>query len=297
MTEIKYQGMESRVYEQGEVKIIVAKAVGPRILFLGFREGENLFAELSEVEMKTALGPWKLYGGHRLWHAPEVMPRTYAPDNEPVAITERGSRIVVEGKPEKGTGIVKRLEIEFISKNSLKVYHYLKNINLWEIELAAWALSVMVPGGMAIIPQNKKLNGPDHLLPNRLVVLWPYTKIDDKRLRLGDEYVILRQDSTMTSPIKIGIKATAGWCAYYQGKELFIKRFKFFDEKTYPDFGVTVESYTNDKMIELETVGPLRRLKPGEELEHIEEWELVKGIDSLEEGKLKNILTERGGLV
>ena len=28
---------------------------------------------------KTGGSEWHIYGGHRLWHAPEVMPRTYYP--------------------------------------------------------------------------------------------------------------------------------------------------------------------------------------------------------------------------
>lgn len=279
MQRITYQGLKSLVYENETIKIVAAEAMGPRILFLGFKGADNLFAELPEVEMKTDLGLWKLYGGHRLWHAPEVMPRTYAPDNAPLAIKEKDGRLILQAKPEEGTGIAKRIELEFVSGGSLKVYHYLKNTNLWEVELAAWALSVMAAGGMVIIPQNKNLNGPDHLLPNRQLVLWPYTKIRDKRLILGDDYICLRQDIKATEPNKIGVPVPDGWCAYYKDKNLFIKKFKFFKDKVYPDFGASVETYTNNQMIEMETVGPLTKLKPGEELEHIEEWELVKGIE------------------
>ena len=274
MKKIKYQGIESLVFERGKIKVIVARGVGPRILFFGFRDGENLFAELSDVKIKTGLGIWKIYGGHRLWHSPESMPRSYAPDNDAVDIKKRGSRIIIEAKPEKDTGIAKRMEIEFKSESSLKIYHYLKNINLWEIELAAWALSVMAKGGSVIIPQNKKLCGPDTLLPNRIMVLWPYTKINDKRLILEDDYVFLRQDQEVKEPIKIGLNVTDGWCAYRKGNILFKKKFKFFKDRLYPDSGCTVESYTNDRMIELETLSPLTKLKPGEELEHIEEWKL-----------------------
>jgi hypothetical protein len=293
MKRIEYQGIESFVYEKGNIKIVVSVGVGPRILFLGFKDGENLFADLPDVEIKSGLGVWKIYGGHRLWHSPEAMPRSYAPDNSPVEISERANRIIMQAQAEPGTGIAKRMEIEFTSQNSLKVYHYLKNTNLWEVELAAWALSVMGERGVVIIPQNKKLSGPDNLLPNRILVLWPYTKVNDKRLILGDEHIILKQDKDSKVPIKIGANVTDGWCAYYRDRVLFIKKFSFFGERQYPDFGCNVESYTNDRMIELETLGPLIRLKPQEELEHIEEWELVKGLSiSFEEGKLRGLSKE-----
>ncbi|MGB9809934.1 MAG: hypothetical protein ACPLSA_07860, partial [Caldanaerobacter sp.] len=47
---------------------------------------------------------------------------------------------------------------------------------------------------------------------------------------------------------------------------------------TYPDFGVSFETYTNDWMLEIETLSPLTKLKPGETVEHVEEWELYEGV-------------------
>jgi hypothetical protein len=42
--------------------------------------------------------------------------------------------------------------------------------------------------------------------------------------------------------------------------------------------GSSVEVFTNEAMTELETLGPLVNLAPGEHVEHIETWDLVSGI-------------------
>ena len=41
----------------------------------------NLLADLSKIPpISTPYGDFYFHGGHRLWHAPEAMPRTYIPD-------------------------------------------------------------------------------------------------------------------------------------------------------------------------------------------------------------------------
>jgi hypothetical protein len=40
----------------------------------------------------------------------------------------------------------------------------------------------------------------------------------------------------------------------------------------YPDFGCTFETFTNADILELETLGPLTTLAPGESVSHTERW-------------------------
>src|SRR5262245_4917634 len=68
----------------GTVEIIVTTDIGPRIIRYGFPGEDNILAELPDLSVKTDLGEWKPYGGHRLWTAPEAMPRSYAPDSTPI---------------------------------------------------------------------------------------------------------------------------------------------------------------------------------------------------------------------
>jgi hypothetical protein len=67
----------------GAAEVVVTTDVGPRIIRYARAGGENMLAELPDAVTRTALGDWKAWGGHRLWHAPEGMPRSYAPDNAP----------------------------------------------------------------------------------------------------------------------------------------------------------------------------------------------------------------------
>ena len=46
----------------------------------------------------------------------------------------------------------------------------------------------------------------------------------------------------------------------------------------YPDYGVSYETYTNDYMMEMESLSPLTRLEPGDTINHLEEWELIENV-------------------
>ena len=261
----------------GRLEAIVTADVGPRVIRFGFAGGPNEFAELFEHRLATPLGEWRIYGGHRLWHSPEAMPRSYCPDNEPVEVECSEDCLEVRQPKEELTGIRKAMRLT-LGDGFLDVEHSLTNEGPWAVELAPWALSVMAPGGVAILPQATTTD-PDGLLPNRLLVLWPYTDPRDPRLYLGRKLVLLHQDAQAAGPIKVGLNADSGWAAYYNRGHLFLKRFTVEPWATYPDYGCTVESYTNAQMLELETLGPLVLLEPGEATYHTERWYLFEGVE------------------
>ena len=92
--------------------------------------------------------------------------------------------------------------------------------------------------------------------------------------------MLLRQDSSMSQPQKAGILVKDGWAAYAREGHLFVKSFDFTPGAIYPDFGCNVELFTNADMLEVESLGPLITLEPGQATEHVERWWLFKGVAS-----------------
>ena len=96
----------------GTVDVLVTLDLGPRVIYYGFAGGENTFAELGpDTVVKSELGEWHPWGGHRLWHAPEASPRRYVLDDVPVkvAVLQSGYRLMAAipwsqlgGKPASG---------------------------------------------------------------------------------------------------------------------------------------------------------------------------------------------------
>lgn len=275
MKKVAFEGWKNCIeLLSGDFKIIVSTDVGPRVMggFVG--KSKNIFNVDPKLAGTSGAEEWVNYGGHRLWHSPEMMPRTYAPDNSKATVKEnKDGSVAFTAGTEKSTGIFKSITIKPLGDNSFRIEHRLRNDNPWEIELAAWALSVMAPGGTAIAPQNRD---PFDLLPNSFFSVWPYTDMADRRVTWGRDYILLRQMAG-TEPFKIGYNCKAGWLAYANNGTIFVKKFETLSDVEYPDNGCSAELYTNKDMLEVETLGPLSLLSQGEELLHVEEWSCVVG--------------------
>ena len=275
-----------------EIELIVTTDVGPRIIRFGFIDKQNFFYLSAEDSGRTGGKDWRIYGGHRLWLAPEVIPFTYYPDNEPVSYTYSDPILKLTQARETKSGIVKEMEITLsMAQNQVTVLHRLINQNHSDIELAPWALSVMAPGGRAILPQEPYGEGDDHLLPARSLALWHYTKMNDPRWNWGEKYIQAIQDPSKSSEQKIGVMNKQGWSAYYLNGEVFIKQFAFDPAAVYPDYGCNNEIYINGNFLEIESLGPLIKIQPQAIIEHTEWWSLCKVVaDESEESIDKNIL-------
>ncbi len=258
----------------GKVDVVATLEVGPRIIRCGWSGERNLFKEFDGHTGEAGGDEWRCYGGHRLWHAPESATRTYIPDNAPVQWHEANATATLIQPVEKETGIQKHIDVWIHpTRPQVRVVHRLRNLGVWEVEAAPWALSVMAEEGRAIVPQEPYAPHPQALLPARPLVVWPYTNMMDKRLTFGRHFLLLRQMAGMQGdPVKVGVRNTAGWCAYSLEGTVFLKRARFLPTAVYPDFGCNMEFFTNDEMLELETLGPLQRIPPGGEITHEEHW-------------------------
>jgi hypothetical protein len=246
----------------------------------------NLLAELSDEDfppIPTPYGGFRMHGGHRLWHAPEAMPRTYIPDTEKLTITDLPHGVCIEEETEAGTGIRKQIEIQLApDKPSVTLTHTLTNDGLWDVELAPWAISQFRLGGTVILPMPVGNTDSAGLLHNRQFALWPYARIHDPRLTLGDEFILFKADALLP-PFKIGYFSTNGWMAYWLDGVLFRKAFAVHQNLPYPDNNCNAEMYCNHQFVELESLGSLTRLAPGASVKHVETWEIELGADSLPE--------------
>lgn len=282
--EVSYGGW-ARCYRLANdtLELILTGEVGPRIIRLGVPDGPNLFYEAAEHLGKSGGDQWRLYGGHRFWHAPEARPRTYVPDNHPPEVHQEGEVVHVRQATEAGTQLQKTLELQLdASAPRVKVTHRLTNHGLWPIRLAPWALSVMRAGGTALAPLPPRGEHPRDLLPSSTLTLWPYTDLSDPRFGWGERYVRLRQDASSDTPQKLGLDVPSGWCAYLWERSAFVKLFDRLPDAEYPDLGSVVEVFTNRSMLELETLGPLQTLGPEETLEHVEHWLLLQDLPPLD---------------
>lgn len=277
ISKVPYRGWTDCVQiANNNIKLIVTTQVGPRVIFLGFQDGENLFYENPEQVGTTGGDTWKIYGGHRLWCAPEDLKTTYVADNFPIEVQE-DANLVRFVAPVEPTGVEKTIEISLDEdSNQVSVHHVVTNCSRSPISLAPWALSVMRSGGVAVIPHH--LHPVDQLTPTHSIVLWGYDRMSDPRWTWGDRFILLRQDPASQDAQKAGTQNRAGWAGYAVNNQLFVKRFAWNPEAEYPDLNCNFEAYTNPHMLEMESLGPLCTLEPDESTSHAEDWSLYRDV-------------------
>lgn len=270
----------TQVLANDATELILPGDVGPRILSYRLKDGPNPFKLFTEQLGQTGGDAFRAYGGHRLWHAPESLPRTYTLDNNPLAVTAVPNGVRLTMSADALAGIEKELEVTLADAGSVTtVAHRLTNRTVWPITLAPWSLTQVAPGGLGIVPLPPYApHSPEQLLPTNTFTLWSYTNFADPRWRLGARYVTLRQDPDGYLAQKFGVRVADGWAAYAYQDHLFVKRFAWRPGQAYPDQGVNFETYTDPDMLELEALGPVVTLEPGATVSHVERWGLFAGV-------------------
>ena len=285
-----FHGLPIGVLENDSLRLEYLQTAGPRVVRFSLQGRANLLAELPEAAFETPIGTYHFQGGHRLWCAPESLTGTYTPDNYGLKVKEFPGGVRLTGLPEPATGIVKMIEIRLSPERAaVTLQHELRNTGLASIDLAPWTLTMLRLGGTAILPQPAGNVDAHGLLHNRILALWPYTQINDPRLVLQDDFILIHATA---SPLhaKIGYYNPFGWLAYWLEGVLFRKTFGVSANATYPDRGCNAEIYCDNNVIELETLGRLGRLEPGKSFFHTETWEFF---DSLEQPFIPHTLRER----
>lgn len=258
----------------GTIELHVATEFGPRVVHCGFEGGRNEFRTYPEERED-----FPLYGGHRLWHAPESHPRTYVSDDSPVEYEIESDTVRVTRSTDPGSSLRREIEVELEDADPVAIVtHRIHNEGAWPVEFAPWGLTVLEPGGEAVLPFRAQASD-DSLLPDRSLQLWPYADLADDRLEFEEDYVGVHQSDDCDGALKIGTAVEEGWAAYLRDGHVFRKDFDVDPDGTYPDGGSTVEAYTREGMLELETLGTLETVGAGETAEHVETWTLAEGIE------------------
>jgi hypothetical protein len=263
----------------GEIELVVTGDVGPRVIRAGFVGGQNFFKNFPEQMGGSGEPDWMIRGGARIWVAPEDREASYALDNSAVRVEQSGGVLTATAPADARVPLEKQIEIRMAPAGApVQVIHRIRNVGALPTELSAWALSVMAPGGVGITGFPPRGTHPECLEPSNPLVMWPFSDLSDKRWIFLKKYLALRQDPAANAPQKLGHFNPRTWGAYWLNGDLFLKRYEAPADLTYSDFGCSFEIFTNADMLELETLGPLVKVAPGESVEHVEAWSLHRDV-------------------
>ncbi len=272
------------VMTDGAVKLAVTVDVGPRVVEYSVNGKNIMFNDVNDkfnqnnnptFEVFGAdKGYWHIYGGHRIWTSPEAMPRSYYPDNAPVAYEVDGDTVTFTPPSQVWTGTDFKLTIT-LKDGKAHVVNSITNTSAWDSTFAVWALTVMKVGGLEVVPY--PFGDPNALLANRTLAIWPYSNMSDERVNWGTKYIRINA-TEKDQAFKLGLNNERGFALYFIDGALFVKQHKHCNCVTYPDGGCSFETYTNGSFIEMETLGALQSVAAGQTVSHEEWWAIYDDI-------------------
>jgi len=255
----------------GEVELTVVVSMGPRILSLRFNDGENL---LHEDAADFRVGEWRLYGGHRFTTAPESA-ASYVPDNAPcLATEENGGLLIVQ--PNAPDGLEKALRIAAAPGGcGFELTHVLRNTGRHSWQGALWAITGFAAAGRVVVPWG---SGTDQCRTQMVRYLVhagsPYANATSRQWRPAADHFVVEPAGERG---KVSLYTDRGWLALLRPDSTFIKRLpEVAPQNACPDGGCNAEVFVGPDYIELETLGLLTTLAPGQEVLHVERWHLLR---------------------
>lgn len=256
-----------------EIEVAVALGFGIRVVHLSCCGYENLFYEQPpDCSDGFTEGDWRLYGGHRLWLAPESMD-SYYPDNAPVRYTVFDDGILFEQELDPFLQIYKRLRLNICADGSVRVEQQIENASDQIIDGAAWGVNTLDAGGEAEIAFGCENTGGFN--PTRIVSIWSDTNLSDPRLCFYKDRLVARH-MPVKDYLKIGLYSNPGKAIFKNKGQRFELSFDADDLELYPDYGCNFELYMCMQFMELESLGKKTRILPGQCATHVEVWHLTK---------------------
>lgn len=273
----------------GQAEMVVVTEVGPRILSLSAGGGPNLlFVDEETAGRGQGDEAWHVYGGHRMWVAPETE-STYAPDNAHCEVEVSDGRLTAIAPVALQTKLQKRLTIT-AQGDRFVVEQAVRNTGSMLYTGAVWALTCVEPKGAIVFPWGRGGNWD-----LKKIVYWNRwighgSDVNSRQWQPGPD--LFRVVPTGEEG-KVGTHSPEGWVALCRQDATFVKSYTWLPDVRYPDEDCSLQVYTCPRFIELETLGPLAVFYPGEEVVHREIWAVTaEAVDPADGAALRRLLAD-----
>jgi hypothetical protein len=161
-----FPGLPARSLVNDHLRVDYLLDAGPRLVRLILAGStDNLLAEVPDMHWPTPWGEYHLRGGHRLAIAPEALELSYVPDGSDLVIEDVPGGVRLIRPTEIGSGVSKSIEIQLQPKRpALTLRQAVRNDRSAPIELAAWSITQLALGGVAVAPLRTTSAANRHLI-------------------------------------------------------------------------------------------------------------------------------------
>ncbi|MCW5556229.1 MAG: hypothetical protein KIT22_00020 [Verrucomicrobiae bacterium] len=250
-----------------DAELIVETGIGPRILSLKWAGSPNL---LYEDDTQFGVGAWRLYGGHRFATAPESK-LSYFPDNRPCRVTADSQRLRIE-QVRMPMGLRKTLTIEPSPEaDGFVLHHDLDHAGSAPWSGAIWTILCVPAIGCVRIP-TRPVAGLDS---DEVCHFWNcpgwYTANPASRQWRQEEglFSVLPRGETA----KVGIYSPDGRLDFeHPAAGLTLLQTEIPPRESCPHQGCNIEVFTAPRYLELEMLGKVTTLQPGDSMRLTQHW-------------------------
>jgi hypothetical protein len=274
LSELEHSGHRGVELVDRGVRMIALSSIGPRIAWFGRGDRENLLYWDTAGEHRR--GPWRLYGGHRLWVTRPLADEneeTYEPDNQACRVESLPAGVRITSPP-SSLGIEKTLAIS-VEGGVWTLEHQLRNVGSLLWSGGAWALTCTLPAPDTVY--RVPLGGSSPVWDLTTIVIprrWGgahTSRLDDPQITFVEDVMEIRARQEEAKRLVLAPRGELEMHDPVRG--VFRKRTSFEPDAAYP-LGTNLAVYVGPGrfMVELETMSPLRTLAPGAILTHVERW-------------------------
>ncbi|MGM8361889.1 hypothetical protein ACSV4D_08250 [Flavobacterium sp. ARAG 55.4] len=262
-----------------KVSVILDPNVGGRVLAYQLN-GKNILFENTSLNGKTwrkGEPKFEVSGGRF-----DIGPEKTTPERESFFTTWK-AEITGKNSARLTSPIDSLLGVQLIrdfilsdDSSHLQCIQHIKNTSEIVKDYAHWSRTFAKGGGICLIPLNPHSRLPKGYAMYQLNTnLLNYNPSEEVNLRTREG--ILEILGTPSQP-KFVMDSNVGWIAYNSKDDLlFIKKFKANEPKIYGDIlsnQVSIWYYKEEKC-EIEPIGPIESIQPGETVSFTEDWWLM----------------------
>lgn len=276
-----YRGwVDSYRLTTGRTSVVVVPEIGGRVMEFSL-DGRNVIWENREEFGKTypITKEWHNYGGYKIWLAPQDLwgwppdpMLDFAKANVELLRNNQGQPVLkLTSAPSLESKVVFEKEISFDESGELLVKQRMYNIGGTTIRYSIWGVTQVKTPCFVVFPLKAK---------SRFAGGINYIMTDSRRSRQFSSRTGLCITTYLGEVGKIGSDSDGPWMVWFKDDLAYVKIFEPMKEnEDYPDGGCSVEVFTSeDKLgyVEMEILGPIVTLRPGEHAELSERWRIFQ---------------------
>ncbi len=272
----EYKGWkDSYVLTNGDVEMTLVPAIA-RVMSFSRSNGKNVLwtdTKLSGHQEDISTENWFNYGGSKLWLAPQSKwpdgghwpPDIYL-DRSPCKAECQGDAVTITSVNSPFSGLrMKKTLRPITGKPGFSLLITIENVSDKPVQWSIWEVTQLEPGGRILSPNGTVSSfTEENTVKNHALISF------------SDNKIILETTQVKgIRGVKTRVMQSSGWLAYALNDSLFIKKFKPVTAEMLPPGCFNSETYIRGDYVELETIGPYKKLIPGETCSYEEEWYIL----------------------